>query len=99
MRRCAHALGYGGHFSSKSRRYSTTLGELRRTRADYRAAQARILLGLPDPAEETTITLSEWRYAGSGHRHGEPFWAELARQRITTARRVARKRDHSISGR
>jgi hypothetical protein len=34
----AHMLGFRGHFSSKSRRYSTTLGELRQARADYRAA-------------------------------------------------------------
>jgi hypothetical protein len=26
----AHMLGFGGHFFSKSRRYSTTLGALRR---------------------------------------------------------------------
>jgi hypothetical protein len=97
LRQWSHMLGYRSHFSTKSRYYSTTLGELRRTRVGYRAAQARMLLGLPDPAEETTITLSEWRYAGSGHRHGEPFWAELARQRIATARRVARERDHSTS--
>ncbi|WP_436757764.1 replication initiator [Streptosporangium sp. V21-05] len=98
LRHWSHMLGYRGHFSTKSRYYSTTLGELRRTRADYRAAQARMILGLPDPAEETTLTLSEWRYAGSGHRHGEPFWAELARQCITTARRMARERDHLGSG-
>ena len=33
-------LGFRGHFSTKSRRYSTTLGALRQARADYRAAQA-----------------------------------------------------------
>ncbi|MER6178878.1 replication initiator, partial [Streptosporangium sp. NPDC001681] len=95
LRQWSHMLGYRGHFSTKSRYYSTTLGELRRTRADYRAAQARMLLGLPDPAEGNTLTLSEWRYAGSGHRNGEPFWAELARQRIATARMIARERAES----
>ena len=30
LRRWAHMLGFGGHFSTKSRRYSTTLGALRR---------------------------------------------------------------------
>ncbi|MFI6451345.1 replication initiator [Streptosporangium amethystogenes] len=95
LRHWSHMLGYRGHFSTKSRYYSTTLGELRRTRADYRAAQARMLLGLPDPADENTLTLSEWRYAGSGHRNGEPFWAEPARQRIATARMIARERAES----
>lgn len=98
LRQWAHMLGYRSHFSTKSRHYSVTLGELRQTRAGYRAEQARLLLGLPDPAEEKTITLSEWRYAGSGHRHGEPFWAEHIRQRITTARRMARERGEDQSG-
>ena len=49
LRAWAHMLGFRGHFSSKSRRYSTTLGALRQVRADYRAAQQREALGLPDP--------------------------------------------------
>ncbi|GAA3109854.1 replication initiator [Streptosporangium carneum] len=92
LRQWAHMLGYRGHFSTKSRHYSVTLGELRQTRAEYRAEQARLLLGLPDPAEGRTVTLSEWRYAGSGHRHGEAFWAEVTRQRIATARSMAKER-------
>ncbi|GIH77876.1 replication initiator [Planobispora longispora] len=93
LRQWAHMLGYGGHFSTKSRHYSITLGDLRQARADHRAMQARAILGLPDPAEGETITVQDWRYAGSGHRHGEAFWAEHIRQRITTARRIARYED------
>ncbi|WP_326824752.1 replication initiator [Streptosporangium sp. NBC_01756] len=77
-------LGYREHFSTKSRHYSTTLGTLRQARADYRAEQARMTLGLPAPDDRKTLTVSEWCYGGSGHRYGEPFWAELARQRIAT---------------
>jgi hypothetical protein len=40
LRRNAHCFGYGGHFLAKSRCYSTTLGALRRARAEFRAAQA-----------------------------------------------------------
>jgi hypothetical protein len=102
LRKWAHTLGYGGHFSTKSRRYSVTLGDLRRVRADHRAEEARQALGLPDPAEgPETVTIGEWRYVGSGHRHGEAFWAELARQRVATARRIARERrnqDRSPAG-
>ncbi|MGC5009386.1 replication initiator [Streptosporangium sp. DT93] len=90
LRQWAHMLGYRGHFSTKSRHYSVTLGSLRQTRADYRAEQDRLLLGLPVPAGDKTITLSEWRYAGSGHRHGEAFWAELAHKSIAAARQAAR---------
>jgi hypothetical protein len=35
LRKWAHMLGFGGHFSTKSRRYSTTLGALRRARVAY----------------------------------------------------------------
>ena len=33
-------LGYGGHFLTKSRRYSVTFGQLRPARADHRRASA-----------------------------------------------------------
>ena len=32
-------LGYGGHFLTKSRRYSVTFGQLRAARTDHRRAQ------------------------------------------------------------
>ncbi|GAA2867501.1 hypothetical protein GCM10010517_27100 [Streptosporangium fragile] len=92
LRQWAHMLGYRGHFSTKSRYHSVTLGDLRQARAEYRAEQARMILGLPTPDAEKTVTLSWWRYTGNGHRHGEAFWAELARQRITTAREIAKQR-------
>ena len=34
----AHMLGYGGHFLTKSRRYSVTFGQLRKARTDHRRA-------------------------------------------------------------
>jgi hypothetical protein len=39
--RWAHMLGFGGHFSTKSRRYSTTLGALRRARVTYAIRRRR----------------------------------------------------------
>ncbi|MFI9082372.1 replication initiator protein RepSA, partial [Streptomyces sioyaensis] len=74
----AHMLGFRGHFSTKSRRYSTTLGALRQVRADYRAAQQRAALGLPDPddhPEATTRVIAHWAYAGHGHTPGESWLA------------------------
>jgi hypothetical protein len=35
----AHMLGYGGHFLTKSRRYSVTFGQLRRARLEHRKHQ------------------------------------------------------------
>jgi len=57
-------LGYGGHFSTKSRHYSTTLTALRQARADHRAEQQRAALGL---ADVPTVTVGQWRYAGRGY--------------------------------
>ncbi|MFF0109149.1 replication initiator [Streptomyces hirsutus] len=64
LRRWAHMLGYGGHFSTKSRRYSTTLTALRQARADHRAEQQRHAFGL---SEHSTVTVGHWRYAGRGY--------------------------------
>ena len=41
-------LGYGGHFLTKSRRYSVTFGQLRKARTDHRRA-ARHPGGERDP--------------------------------------------------
>ena len=68
-------LGFRGHFATKSRRYSTTLGRLRQARRDYtrRAAAAATVtrrgrLGRPGPGpvEDTTLV------SGRG---GSPAWA------------------------
>jgi hypothetical protein len=41
LRKWAHMLGFGGHFSTKSRRYSATLGALRRARVAYLIGRRR----------------------------------------------------------
>lgn len=90
----AHMLGFGGHFSTKSRSYSTTLGALRQVRADYRAAQQRATLGLPDPndnPEATTLTLAHWSYAGHGHTPGESWLAANIRRDLQHNREAARE--------
>ncbi|MET7603224.1 replication initiator protein RepSA [Streptomyces avermitilis] len=94
LRDWAHMLGFRGHFSTKSRRYSTTLGALRQVRADYRAAQQRAALGLPDPGdnpEATTLVLSHWTYAGHGHTPGESWLAANIRRDIQLNRETARE--------
>ncbi|MGY0019008.1 replication initiator protein RepSA [Streptomyces sp. YJ-C3] len=94
LRDWAHMLGFRGHFSTKSRRFSTTLGALRQVRADYRAAQHRAALGLPDPdeiPEETTLTLAHWAYAGHGHTPGESWLASNIRRDLQLNRETARE--------
>ncbi|MGY5053623.1 replication initiator protein RepSA [Streptomyces sp. 900105755] len=93
LRDWAHMLGFRGHFSTKSRRYSTTLGALRQTRADYRAAQQREALGLPDPddTKATTLTLAHWAYAGHGNTPGESWLAANVRREIQLNRETVRE--------
>lgn len=72
LRACAHMLGFRGHFSTKSRRYSTTLGALRDARAEWRRAQA----APPVPQDgETTLVLAHWVFAGTGLSRGEAWLA------------------------
>jgi Replication initiator protein, pSAM2 len=68
--RWAHMLGFGGHFLTKSRRYSTTFGHVRETRAQHVRDSARELDGVPEPDGDTVIVINHWRYAGSGPPNG-----------------------------
>ncbi len=72
LRAWAHMLGFRGHFSTKSRRYSTTLGALRTARAEWRRAQAAETHTDPD----TTLVLAHWVYAGTGLTNAEAWLAE-----------------------
>ncbi|MFF4526826.1 replication initiator [Streptomyces bluensis] len=63
LRAWAHMLGFRDHFSTKSRRYSTTLGALRDARAEWRRAQAATADG---PTPDTTYVLAHWAFAGTG---------------------------------
>ncbi|WUL92369.1 replication initiation protein [Streptomyces caniferus] len=87
----AHMLGFRGHFSSKSRRYSTTLRELRAARADFRAAQEREALGFEPPDPDTVLVLTDWQYAGHGHTPGEAALAATIADDIQTNRDTARE--------
>ncbi|GAA4236958.1 putative Zn-finger protein [Streptosporangium album] len=89
LRPWAHMLGFRGHFSSKSRHYSTTLGDLRGVRAVHRATEARERYGLPALGDETTLVLGHWRFAGSGYTPGEAILAEDVRRRVALARAIA----------
>jgi hypothetical protein len=88
----AHMLGFRGHFSTKSRRYSTTLGALRQARADYRAAQESAALGLDDDREpDTVLVLADWQYAGHGHTPGESVLAATIARDLQLNRETARE--------
>jgi hypothetical protein len=64
LRDHAHTFGYRGHFATKSRRYSTTMGALR---------AARLAHGRQSDGHQE----AEWQWAGRGYR--TPRAATLAR--------------------
>ncbi|MGH8940889.1 MAG: replication initiator, partial [Actinomycetes bacterium] len=91
LRRWIHMLGFRGHFASKSRRYSTTLGAIRGERRIYRqrqaAEQARELLD-----EDTTLVISHWEFAGTGYlTNGDTALALSAAARARERREAARE--------
>ncbi len=91
-------LGFRGHFSTKSRRYSTTLGELRQARADYRAAQERAALDLDDQEPDTVLVLADWQYAGHGHTPGESALAATIARDIQLNRQTDREALADLEG-
>ncbi|GAA3882677.1 replication initiator protein RepSA [Streptomyces lannensis] len=97
----AHMLGFRGHFSTKSRNYSTTLGALRQERADYRAAQEREALGLgalEDREPDTVLVLADWQYAGHGHTPGESALAASIARDLQLNRETARQELAALEG-
>ena len=73
LRAWAHMLGFGGHWSTKSRRYSTTFTVLRRARVAF-AKRRRARDGVPLDAwgrpedDQAVIVVASWVYVGSGYR-------------------------------
>lgn len=97
LRKWLHMLGFRGHFASKSRRYSTTLGAIRRERADYRRAQADAArLARGDQADDdTTLVVARWQFTGLGYLNGGDAALALsaaarARERREAARDAVR---------
>jgi hypothetical protein len=97
LRAWAHMLGFGGHFSTKSRRYSTTLGALRRARVAYAIRRRRggtlplDAWGRPED-DQAVLVVASWHYLGSGYQStGEAWLAASAAARAREARRIAKE--------
>jgi len=87
LRRWAHTLGFRGHWLTKSRRYSTTLGALRSARAAWSADRR-------DPASSTSesVAVKDWRYRGRGwDSPGDEWLARTAAAARAEARQLARE--------
>jgi len=88
--------GFHGHFASKSRRYSTTLGAIRSERRTFRRRQAvqhARQLGLDPVDEETTFVVGRWEFAGLGYLTGGDTALALSAAARARERREA-ARDH-----
>jgi hypothetical protein len=91
LRRWAHMLGFRGHWSTKSRRYSTTFTALRRARVEHATRGHLDLQGRP-ATEGATVTFGKWRYAGRGYRTAGDVWlASSAAVHARERRRIARE--------
>mgnify|MGYP004619142823 CR=1 FL=1 len=72
LRAWAHMLGFRGHWSTKSRRYSTTMTVLRRARVAF-AKRRRAKDGVPLDAwdrpedDDQVVIVASWAYVGAGY--------------------------------
>ncbi len=71
----ANMLGFRGHFSTKSRRYSTTLGALRAAREEHMRAEEITTGRLPLFDDDTVLVIAHWEYAGQGLSAGDQLLA------------------------
>lgn len=64
----AHMLGFRGHFSSKSRRYSVTLSALRGARKQWRLARTLERVQQDGHEVEEVLVVGSWSFVGMGWR-------------------------------
>lgn len=92
----AHTLGFAGHFATKSRHYSTTLGALRAARRNWRtrhpsntATGADVWAAEGQPG---TVIVGDWRLVGIGYaRPGDAELAATLTREHHQARQIARE--------
>jgi len=90
LRRWAHMLGFGGHFLTKSRRYSVTFRLLRNRRIIWRRTESGTLAA--EHSEQTTLVVNLLAYAGSGwHTTGDALLANTSAALARERRQVARE--------
>ncbi len=87
LRAWAHTLGFGGHWLTKSRRYSVTFGHLRNERLAWRIRRRP-----SGPDSPTTAVVASWTWAGIGWRtRGDAWLAQSGRLARADARLAARE--------
>lgn len=81
----AESIGFHGHWSTRSRRYSTTLTALRTARADHAKAAA---CKAQDPGVQTEAV---WRYVGLGYTTAADAWLAATARTAHLEERAAAK--------
>lgn len=93
--RWAHMLGYGGHHTTKSRRYSTTRTALKAARRRWHQTHAyacQSTISGVDHTEETIRTIGTLAFAGVGYRSSGDQWLALtAAARAREQQRIAKE--------
>jgi Replication initiator protein, pSAM2 len=92
LRRWAHMLGFGGHFLTKSRRYSITFALLRNQRVVFRRTQT----AGPEQAEAgeppTTLVVNFLQFVGAGwHTTADALLANTSAAMAREHQRIARE--------
>jgi hypothetical protein len=97
LRRWAHMFGFGGHFLTKSRRYSVTFRILRDQRVVYRR-QAEQPPNSDAASPETTLVVNFLTFAGAGwHTTGDAMLANTSAAMTRERRRAGREEITSIN--
>jgi hypothetical protein len=96
LRRWAHLFGFGGHHTTKSRRYSTTRTALKAARRRWRRTHHRTRRAQHDIAdhtdEETTLVVGTLTFAGIGyHSTGDQWLALTAAAQAREQRQIAKE--------
>jgi hypothetical protein len=90
-------LGFGGHFATKSRAYSTTFGALRAARSTAMRRANSTTAAHPeqyaaDEHEDPVLVVGTWTYAGTGWRTTADAALALAAADAARSRRPATPR-------
>ena len=102
-----HTLGYRGHITTKSRRYSITMTALRAARHHWRARRADQpehdeCQGNPQNQQDYSTgpyELSDWRIQGAGHcNDGERLLVHTAARRAREQRYLAGLETCDVAG-
>jgi hypothetical protein len=99
--------GFRGHFSTKSRHYSTTLSCLRQARQEWRNHRVVAAVGYPDDTQvrrhrledrssenndgDTILVIGQWQYRGRGHSPGQSIFARIIASDLAEDRRIWRE--------